>query len=168
MIANPGTVASLANLINDAELAAHEVTPDETSAIAFAKAVAKYVLPGTQYAGYSRIETGVPFLSRQKSQTTPTAPHPPSASRSLWPARLLAFMTLMMPVMATASLGTWFKGALHLGIYRERVATLQATLSADHGTWGLAFSPPVAVKLVVGVPRSRSLGKIRSDMLYPR
>ncbi|RCN55738.1 alpha/beta hydrolase family protein [Acidiferrobacter thiooxydans] len=40
VIANRGTVpASLANLINDAELAAHEVTPDELSAIAFAERV---------------------------------------------------------------------------------------------------------------------------------
>lgn len=50
-------------------------------------------------------------------------------------------LLLWAPVLAQASLGTWVKGVLHLGIYRERVATLQATLSADHGTWGLAFSP---------------------------
>jgi len=58
VIANRGTVASLANLINDAELAAHEITPDEKSAIAFAQTIAKLVKPGAQYAGYSLIETG--------------------------------------------------------------------------------------------------------------
>jgi WD40 repeat protein len=50
-------------------------------------------------------------------------------------------VTLLVPALATASIGTWLKGALHLGLYRERVATLQATLPEDHGTWGLAFSP---------------------------
>lgn len=40
VIANRGTIwTSLANLINDADLAAHEVTPDELSAIAFAEQV---------------------------------------------------------------------------------------------------------------------------------
>ena len=50
-------------------------------------------------------------------------------------------VTLPVPALAIASIGAWLKGALHLGIYRERVATLQATLPEDHGTWGLAFSP---------------------------
>lgn len=68
VIANRGTVidganyqdatTTVANLLNDAELIAHEITPDEKSAITFAKEVAKYVLPGAQYAGYSLIETG--------------------------------------------------------------------------------------------------------------
>ncbi len=73
VIANRGTVvpsslsaamnlqtdeASFANLLNDAELAAHMVTPDELDAISFAKTIAGLVAPGQPYAGYSLIETG--------------------------------------------------------------------------------------------------------------
>ncbi len=54
---------------------------------------------------------------------------------------LLAAALLTWPLLAQASLSSWAKEVLHLGIYRERVATLQATLSEDHSTWGLAFSP---------------------------
>ena len=50
MIANCGAIpTSFANLMNDAELAVHEVTPDELSAIAFAEQVNGYINapPGT-------------------------------------------------------------------------------------------------------------------------
>jgi Ca2+-binding RTX toxin-like protein len=69
VIANRGTVIDVANyqgatttaanLLNDAEIVAHEITPDEQDAIAFAKAVvAQYLKPGSLYAGYKLIETG--------------------------------------------------------------------------------------------------------------
>ena len=58
VIANRGTVASTASLINDAELAAREITPDEKSAIAFANQIVSYMNTHPALAGYSLIETG--------------------------------------------------------------------------------------------------------------
>ncbi|MHB1530044.1 MAG: lipase family protein [Acidiferrobacteraceae bacterium] len=59
VIANRGTRrTSLADLLNDAGLLAHQVTPDETSAITFANQIVNLIQPGGPYAGYHLIETG--------------------------------------------------------------------------------------------------------------